>query len=302
MHVLLSGSSGLVGAAFRQRLLSRGDEVVRLFRSTSVPTDAIRWDPYSGPDKQALADRGPLDAVVHLAGESIASGRWTAARRARIRESRVAGTRGLCEALASSPNKPAVIVSASAIGYYGDRGDEVLSESSAAGSGFLAEVCRAWEAACEPARAAGIRVVSLRLGMVLASPGGALEKMLPPFRFGLGGRLGSGEQWMSWITLGDLLAVLDHVVTSSALSGPVNAVAPGATTNAEFTRVLGRVLGRPTLLPVPAFGLRLLLGQMADELLLASTRVIPGELLASGFEFDQPELEGALSQVLRGKK
>jgi hypothetical protein len=238
-----------------------------------------------------------VEAVVHLAGENIAE-RWTAAKKANIRDSRANGTRVLCEALTGLTPLPKVLVSASAIGYYGDRGAEVLTEDSASGSGFLAEVCRAWEVATEPAHQRGIRVVRLRFGVVLSAAGGALAKMLPPFRLGLGGTLGSGRQYMSWIALDDAVGAIHHAVVTEPLQGPTNAVAPQPVTNQAFTKALGSVLRRPTLLPLPAFAARLIFGEMADELLLASTRVQPAKLQASGYSFRYPELEGALRHVL----
>jgi hypothetical protein len=236
--------------------------------------------------------------VVHLAGENIAAGRWTPARKEAIRRSRVDGTRLLAGALARLDRKPRVLVSASAVGFYGDRGDEPLTEASAPGSGFLAEVCLAWEAATAPARDAGVRVVTPRLGMVLARDGGALAKMLPPFRLGLGGVIGSGRQWVSWIALPDLVAALRHLLARDDLAGPINAVAPEPITNREFTKTLGRVLRRPTLFPLPASLVRLLLGEMGEAALLGSTRALPAGLQASGFRFSTPELEGALKAVL----
>jgi uncharacterized protein (TIGR01777 family) len=241
-----------------------------------------------------------FDAVVHLAGESIAEGRWTEAKRGRIRDSRVQGTRVLADTLARLIHPPKVFLCASAVGFYGSRGDEELDEESPAGSGFLSDVCREWESACRPAVEAGIRVVNLRLGMVLSTRGGALAKMLPIFRLGLGGRLASGRQYVSWITLDDVVEAIQFVMATDSLEGPVNAVAPGAVTNREFTRVLGRVLRRPAILPAPAFALRCVLGQMAQELLLASTRALPRRLLEAGFAFRDPDLEGALGRVVRG--
>lgn len=296
MKIAVTGSSGLVGSSLVPFLKAGGHEVRRLVRRAPHAPDERRWDPAGGAlDPAALEG---LDAVVHLAGESIASGRWTAARKRRILESRAAGTRALAEALARQARRPRALVCASAIGYYGDRGDERLDESSARGSLFLSEVCEAWERAADPARAAGIRVVHLRLGVVLSPAGGALAKMLPPFRLGLGGRLGSGRQVMSWIAIDDVVGAFWRALERDDLSGPVNAVAPAPVDNATFTRVLGRVLGRPTVFPVPAFAARLALGQMADELLLASARVEPRALLASGFAFEHPDLEGALRHVL----
>jgi uncharacterized protein (TIGR01777 family) len=236
--------------------------------------------------------------VVHLAGENVAAGRWSLARKERIRSSRVEGTRLIAEALAGLDRPPPVWVNASAIGFYGDRGDERLDETSAPGDGFLAETCVAWEAATAAARAAGVRVVLLRIGIVLDAKGGALARMLTPFRWGLGGRLGHGRQFMSWITLDDLVGVLRRALVDGGLEGAVNAVAPRPVTNAEFTRTLGRVLRRPTLLPAPALAIRLLLGEMGQELLLAGARVRSAELERCGFEFRHGQLEGALRAVL----
>jgi uncharacterized protein (TIGR01777 family) len=239
-----------------------------------------------------------LDAVVHLAGENIAEGSWTAEKKARIRDSRVKGTRLVSKALAGLNQKPRVLVCASAIGFYGDRGAEILTEQSPAGSGFLADVCQEWEAATEPAAQAGIRVVNMRIGIVLTPRGGALQKMLLPFKFGVGGVMGDGRQYWSWVSIDDVIGAIYHAITNDALSGPVNAVAPRAATNAEFTKTLGRVLSRPTLFPMPAFLARLALGEMADALLLASTRVEPARLLNSGYSFRHADLEGALRFLL----
>lgn len=295
MRVLVSGSSGLVGTELRARLAGRGDDVVRLVRR-SAGGGEVEWDPAAGTlDATALEG---CDAVVHLAGEGIAEGRWNAAKKRRIRESRVQGTRQLAEALASLAQKPKVLVCASAIGFYGDRGDERLDEAARPGTSFLAEVCRDWEAAADPARAAGIRVVHLRIGVVLSQKGGALAKMLLPFRMGVGGRLGDGHQYMSWIELDDLVSIVVHALDQAELRGPVNAVSPQPVTNDEYTATLGRVLRRPTVLPMPAFAARLAFGEMADELLLASIRVVPAVLQRSGFDFARPTLEAALRHAL----
>jgi uncharacterized protein (TIGR01777 family) len=297
MRVLVSGSSGLVGSALVSLLTGGGHQVVRLVRAQ--PKDEaseVRWDPEAG-DIDGAGLKG-VDAAVHLAGESIAAGRWTAAKKGRILESRVKGTRLLAEALAGLEPVPRALVSASAVGYYGDRGEEELREESGSGSAFLSEVCRQWEAATEPAAAGGIRVVNLRFGIMLSAAGGALPRLLTPFRLGAGGTVGSGRQFMSWIALDDVVGVILHALITEALRGPVNAVAPQPVTNREFTKTLGRVLGRPTLFPLPAFAARLAFGEMADELLLASQRVEPARLLASGYSFRFPELEGALRHVL----
>lgn len=297
MIVAVTGSSGFLGSAFVSSLSAGGHRVIPLVRREVRPgEDALRWDPVSG----AIASPGSAiaDAVVHLAGESIAGGRWTAAKKQRIRESRVDATRRLTDTLTRLAKPPAVLVCASAIGYYGHRGDEVLTEESRPGAGFLADVGREWEAASAAAILRGIRVVTLRIGIVLSPAGGALAKMLTPFRLGLGGVIGGGAQWMSWIALDDVIGALRHALGTDALRGPVNAVAPAPVTNAEFTRTLGRVLRRPTLVPMPAFAARLALGEMADELLLSSQRVLPARLLASGFAFRYPTLEGALRHEL----
>ncbi len=286
----------MVGGALSAMLKREGHQVTHLVRRPASGEGECPWNPGAGTiDAGALEG---LDAVVHLAGESIASGRWNAAQKARILNSRVQGTRLLSETLAALKNRPAVLVSASAIGYYGDRGAEEVDESSAPGTGFLAEVCQAWEAATQPAQAAGIRTVSPRIGVVLAREGGALPRMLLPFRLGLGGRLGSGTQYMSWISLEDLLGILRFALDSTALSGPVNAVAPNPVTNAEFTRVLARTLRRPALFPAPAFAIRLALGEMGQELLLSGARVLPRKLPDAGYSFRHAELASALRSVL----
>jgi uncharacterized protein (TIGR01777 family) len=296
MRILMTGASGLIGTALVPSLTSSGHEVTRLVRGQPKPGEkAVHWDPLAGNiDVSAIEG---IEAVVHLAGENIAE-RWTAAKKASIRDSRVKGTQLLCETLTRLSSPPKVLVSASAIGYYGDRGEETLTDDSPPGRGFLSEVCRAWEAATEPARQHGLRVVQLRLGIVLSTAGGALAKMLPPFRLGLGGILGSGRQYMSWIALDDVAGVFEHVILSDGLQGPTNAVAPRAVTNQEFTKTLGQVLGRPTVMPLPAFAARLMFGEMADELLLASARVQPTKLLASGYQFRYTELAEALRHLL----
>ena len=297
MKVLMSGSSGLIGSALRKSLQSAGEEVIRLVRSDARGADEVRWDPQAGYIDQAAIEG--MDAVVHLAAESIADGRWTASKKSRIRDTRTHGTQLLCQAVAKTSKKPSVLVSASAVGFYGDRGDEVLTESSSAGSGFLADVCREWEMATTPAAEAGIRVVTLRIGVVLSGAGGALAKMLPPFRLGLGGRLGSGRQYMSWIVIDDLVAAIRFGLAKEQLSGPVNMVSPNPVTNAEFTRAIGKVISRPTLFPVPAFALHAAFGEMADEVLLSGARALPQKLQAAGFKFDFTTLESGLRHVLK---
>ena len=295
MKILVTGATGLVGSAVVPFLAGGGHEVVRLGRSAPGAGD-IRWDPDAGV-LEARALEG-FDGVVHLAGENIASGRWNAAKKRRIKESRVRGTRLLAETLGGLERPPRVLVSASAVGFYGDRGDEELTESSPAGSGFLSEVCREWEAATEATEGKSIRVVHARLGVVLSRDGGALAKMLTPFKLGAGGIVGNGGQYMSWITLDDTAAALAHLLTTETASGPVNLVAPAPVTNHEFTKTLGRVLRRPTVFPLPGFVARVVFGEMADALLLASTRVTPANLLDSGYTFRHGSLEEGLRQVL----
>lgn len=297
MIIAVSGSTGLVGAALVAALEADGHLVRRLVRRSGHEGEhEIRWDPVAGTvDAAELAN---VDGVVHLAGEGIAAHRWTDAVKARIRDSRVLGTQLLSQTLAGLATKPAVMVSASAIGFYGSRGDELLNESSSAGSGFLAEVCQQWEAETRSARGAGIRVVNLRIGVVLSRAGGALAQMLTPFRLGLGGTIGNGQQYFSWIELDDLVRVIQFALEHDVLSGPVNAVAPEPATNREFTKTLGSVLGRPTIFPMPAFAARLAFGEMADEMLLGSVRVAPAALSAAGFQFHFPQLEPALRHAL----
>jgi len=296
MNVLVSGSRGLIGRALVASLTAEGHRVIRLVRSRPPAGEArVLWDIEACTvDKAGLEN---LDAVVHLAGESVA-GRWTAGKKVRIRESRRKGTRLISETLAGLANRPTVFVSASAVGYYGDRGEGILSEESPPGSLFLSEVCREWEAATEPAARSGIRTVNLRIGFVLSPDGGGLAQMLLPFKLGMGGTIGSGRQYMSWVSIHDVVGAVRHVLASNTLEGPVNAVAPNPVTNREFTKTLGRVLKRPTLFPVPAFAARLLFGEMADNLLLASARVMPTRLLATGYQYRHKDLEGALRQLL----
>jgi len=293
--LLVTGSSGLIGAALIPALKSSGYEITCLVRGTASGKEQIQWDPAQPLVPESVSG---FDAVVHLAGESIV-GRWTEAKKRRIRESRVQGTLRLAEALAQAPQRPRVLISASAIGYYGDRGDEALREDSASGSGFLPEVCREWEDATEPATKAGIRTVQVRFGLVLSQHGGALQKMLPPFRLGVGGNMGNGRQWWSWIDIDDLVGAVQHVIKTETLQGPINVVGPNPLTNAEFTKTLASVLSRPALFPMPAFAARLVFGQMGDELLLASQRVEPAKLLASGYVFQKPDLRAALEGILK---
>jgi uncharacterized protein (TIGR01777 family) len=296
MKVAITGASGLVGTALVPFLTTGGHEVVRLVRRHARGREETRWDPERGEIDRAALDG--VEAVVHLAGASIAEGRWTSARKRELRESRVGPTRLLAETLAGLPRPPRVLVSSSAIGYYGERGDEWVDEASPAASDFLGALAREWEEACDPAARAGIRVVRLRTGLVLTPEGGALGRMLLPFKAGVGGVLGPGRQFVSWIAIDDLLDVIQLAMTAASLAGPVNAVAPEPVTNREFTKTLGRVLGRPTLVPAPAFALRLAFGELADATLLASTRVRPSRLLAAGHRFRFPDLEGALRHLL----
>lgn len=297
MNILVSGSSGFIGSALVAALRAGDQRVVRLVRPQSkAEGPVVRWDPDTGTIDRAGLEG--IEAVIHLAGASIAE-RWTPEHKARIRESRVRGTRLLSEALAEQARPPRVLICASAIGYYGDRGDEWLTEESPPGAGFLADVCQQWEAAAEPARRRGIRVVNLRIGIVLGRQGGALARVLLPFRLGLGGTIGCGRQYWSWIAVDDLVSAFLHAVVTDSLNGPVNAVSPMPVTNREFTRTLGRVLARPTIFPLPAPVARLLLGEMADALLLASARVRPVRLLESGFQFRYPDLESALRHLLK---
>jgi len=295
-RVLVTGASGLIGSALVPALEAGGAVVFRLGRRAGPPPGPLVWNPDAGSIPRAALEG--LDAVVHLAGENIAAVRWSRARKARLLGSRVGGTRLLCETLAALERPPRVLVSASATGFYGDRGSEVLHEASPPGSGFLAGLARAWEESTAAAEARGVRVVRLRIAPVLASRGGVLAPMLPVFRLGLGGPLGSGLQWMSWIALDDLVAAIRHLLDRDPVRGAVNAAAPGTVTNREFARVLGRVLGRPAFVRVPATVLRSVLGEMADEALLASTRVEPRRLVGNGFTFRHPELEPALRHLL----
>ena len=296
MDVVVTGSSGLIGTALRPALERAGHRMVPMLRGGGGG-EALRWDPAQG-----RIDAGGLEgagAVVNLAGESIGAKRWSEDQKARIRDSRVRGTTLLAETLAKLNRPPNVLVSGSAVGYYGDRSDEVLTESSRPGDGFLAEVAGAWEAATVPAGEAGIRVHHIRTGIVLSGRGGALAQMLRPFKLGVGGKLGTGRQWMSWISLEDEVGAIVHLLGDVAPAGAVNLTAPNPASNADFTKALGQALGRPTVLPVPRIGLKLLLGgAMAEELLLAGQRVLPTRLLDSGYTFTHPDLADALEVAL----
>jgi uncharacterized protein (TIGR01777 family) len=293
-RILVTGFSGPIGAALLPYLESQGAKIVRLVRGPVKGQDQISWDPLQALSPNAVSG---FEAVIHLAGESVV-GRWTDAKKKVIRESRVRGTSSLASALARTENRPRVFVCASAIGFYGNRGDELLTESSAAGQGFLSEVCREWEAASRIAADAGIRTVNLRIGMVLSPKGGALAKMVTPFKLGLGGRIGSGRQWSSWIHVDDIVGAVHQALQNDSLAGPVNLVAPTPVTNLEFTRELAAVLHRPALFPVPAFAARLAFGEMANDLLLGGQRVQPAKLLAGGYSFRYSELRPALEDLL----
>jgi len=293
--VLVSGSSGLVGSTLVVSLAKNGYQVTRLVRSGASGEGQLVWDPAKPLAPESVSG---FDAVVHLAGEPIV-GRWSEEKKRRIVDSRVPPTRHLAEALAKTSGPPRVLICASAIGYYGDRGDEVLREESAPGQQpFSSQLCLQWEAAAQPAAAAGIRTVILRFGIVLSAAGGALKKMLPPFRLGVGGNMGNGRQWMSWIDLQDVTAAILHILKTDSLHGPVNMTSPNPVTNAEFTKILASVLSRPAIFPLPAFAARLVFGQMADELLLASQRVEPAKLLANGYVFQRPDLHQSLQAIL----
>jgi uncharacterized protein (TIGR01777 family) len=296
MHVAVTGSSGLLGSALRRALTAEGHRVSRLVRRPSTGPDEISWDPAAGVlDPAALAG---VDAVVNLAGAGIGDKRWTDAYKRELLDSRVVTTTLLARTMAAMDTPPAVLLSASAIGIYGDRGDQVLTETSAPGTGFLAEICTQWEAATEPASAAGIRVAHLRTGIVLSREGGALNKMLPLFRMGLGGKMGNGRAYWSWISLEDEIGAIRFLL-DNPVSGPVNLTGPEPATNAEFTRTLGAVLHRPTLLPVPSFGPKLLLGgELAEALLFTSARVVPQALADAGYTFRHPDLASALRSAL----
>lgn len=295
--IVITGASGLVGTKLTQAFEAEGKRVIRAVRREAKSDQELSWDPLQGTiDREKLEG---VDAVIHLAGAGIADRRWTESYKKKILDSRVDGTTLIAETLASLENKPRVFACASAIGFYGDRGDAELDESAKSGDGYLPEVCLQWERACEAAVEAGIRTVNMRIGVVLSTDGGALQKMLTPFKLGGGGVLGSGKQYFSWIELDDIVSAMQFVVDNESLSGPVNLVAPNAVTNHEFTKTLGRVLSRPTFLPMPAFAARLVFGEMADALLLASTRVVPSALTGAGFAFQHGELEPALRHILQ---
>jgi uncharacterized protein (TIGR01777 family) len=296
-RILVSGGSGPIGTALLPALRTSGCAVIRLVRGAATGADQIVWNPTQPLAADSVSG---FDAVIHLAGETIV-GRWTEAKKRRILDSRRQGTGHLAEAVAKAAQRPRVFLSASAVGYYGNRGDEILREDSPSGGGFAAEICRQWEAAAQPAAAAGVRTVQMRLGVVMSGKGGALQKMLPPFRLGLGGRLGDGRQWWSWVSVDDVASAILHVLNHVELQGPVNTVAPQPVTNADFTKTLASVIQRPALFPMPAFAVRLVFGEMGEELFLASQRVEPAKLAASGYHFKHPELQKALEDILTEK-
>ena len=297
MKVVITGASGMVGTALAERLRSQGDEVVSYARSVRPDqTGKYLWNPEAGTiDPEGLSG---ATAVVNLAGENIAAKRWTPEQKEKIRASRVKGTTLLAQTIAAMTNKPEVLVSASAIGFYGDRGDEMLTENSAPGNGFLAEVCREWEQSTKAAEASGVRIVLARLGVVLSKDGGALQKMMPIFQLGGGGIIGSGRQYMSWVTLDDVVNALIFAIKTKSVTGAINIVAPNSVRNSEFTDALGHALHRPVVLPLPAFAAKIIMGEMADELLLSSARVEPLALEGNKFGFEFPNLAGALLHTL----
>jgi len=295
MKIAIAGASGLVGSALVPALAAEDAAITRLVRS-APKSGEIEWHPNQDQVSSELLEG--FDVIVNLAGENVAGGRWTDELKRKIRDSRVSGTHLLSEAIARMSAKPSAFICASATGIYGDRDDETLDEQSESGGGFLAGVCREWEKACEPAIKAGVRVVNLRLGPVLARTGGMLAKLLTPFKMGMGGKVGSGKQYISWVALEDVVNAIKLTINDQSLRGPVNIVSPNPVTNEDFTRALGHVLNRPTALAVPAFAARLAFGEMADEMLLASQKVLPKKLLAVGFEFKYPQLEAAMQRYV----
>jgi uncharacterized protein (TIGR01777 family) len=299
MRILITGASGLVGGKLIPVLKSKGHEIYKLSRSKAENPNEIQWDAFSGFSDEEQAKLEGIEAVVHLAGDNVAGGSWTDEKKRSIRQSRVVGTRTLVNAFRRTVKPPKVFVSASAIGFYGNRGDEILTEESAKGDGFFPEVCSEWEAEAFKAKEFSARVVCPRIGVVLSKDGGALEKMLTPFKFGVGGTVGSGEQFMSWIAIDDLIRIIVFAIENDQINGAINAAAPKPVTNEEFTNALGKALNRPTIIPVPAFGIKLLFGEMGKTLLLEGCRVLPRKLEDFGFEFEFPTLESALENILK---
>jgi uncharacterized protein len=293
--ILVSGVSGPIGSALLPSLKAQGYRITRLVRAGAASTDQIAWDPAKPISPDAVSG---FDAVIHLAGESI-MGRWTESKKKAIRDSRTVATRNLAQALAQTKSKPQVFICSSAIGYYGNRGDELLNEGSTPGAGFLADVCREWEAATQPAANAGIRSAQIRTGVVLSAKGGAVGQMVTPFKLGVGGRIGAGRQWMSWIDVHDMVGGIQHILNTDRLHGPVNMVAPKPVTNAEFTRTLASVLSRPAIFPIPVFVIKLIFGEMGETVLLGSQRVEPAQLAASGYSFRFNDLRASLANLLK---
>lgn len=298
MKILVTGASGLVGTYLVPSLAAKGHDVLKVGRGAAKSADEVQWNPETGFADSEIAKLEGIDAVVHLAGDNVGAENWSAEKKRKIRDSRVKGTRVLVDALAKLKKKPATFVSASASGYYGPRGDEILTEESPKGEGFLADTCAEWEAEADRASELGARVVKLRIGVVLAKEGGALEKMMTPFKFGVGGVVGSGKQWMPWISLDDLVRAFEFALENESLQGPYNTIAPGIVNNEGFTKVFGDVINRPTILPIPEFAIRLMFGEMGEQLLLKGQRMTSAKLIAAGFEFKFPELKAALEHVL----
>ena len=294
-RILVSGASGPIGAALLPSLKAKGASVTRLVRGSATGKDQISWDPSRPLSPDFVSG---FDAVIHLAGESIV-GRWTEAKKRRILDSRSQGTSHLAERSRKRRSPRGYLFPLPQLAYYGSRGDEILREDSPSGEGFAAEICRQWEAAAQPAAQAGIRTAQLRIGVVMSADGGALPKMLPPFRLGLGGRLGDGRQWWTWVSVRDVVGAIHHVLENESLSGPVNTVSPNPVTNAQFTSTLASVLRRPAIFPMPAFAVRLIFGEMGEELFLGSQRVEPAKLTATGYQFQHPDLKNALQEILK---